>query len=430
MGAPSIPPPIINRTTLARVGGAVVRNPHHIGSVGDSRNADVYANSIKTLKGANSWFNQANALLGQRMIMTVHLAVSGQRSDQFLSDANIDALIASDIKYALIGGITNDVAYNFAAGEPFPSFYVPKLNRLIAAGIVPVLQTEPGSTAYAASATGRGRIQKHNAQVKAFALSKPYGQVLVLDFAPYILDPTSTGNIVFKAGYLPDGTHNAVPAASVAGRLFADLMRDKIPARPARRVMANELPAQGIQMLSNPGFSVGTAGTVGSGFSGQVPTGFNATCDANITCVSSIVAAADGRKGWKWVITANAGGRVRGVFDIPAGENPNDVFDAFVNVDVATGCTGLTSPILLSDVNRNPGGGAVSTPYGDLYADDQTDYGVMLGDRAESLSLHTPVTITNGTRGWWNYELRAKFKTAGAAEITWWDNAMDKRQTW
>jgi lysophospholipase L1-like esterase len=398
-----------------------IRHPNHFVVLGDSRMAGIYIDSgAKRQKYAGHFFNQANARLGQRMRISGHYAVSGQRSDEFLSAANIAAAKATDAKWALIFGIVNDIGFNISA-DPFVSYVRPACEELIAAGITPILITDPGSTSLSGNTTTRTAFQRYNALCQQYAAQdRAYGQVLCFDLASLVLDLTTT-SIAMKANYSADGTHFTINAAIPLGRAFANFIGPLIPALPVRKVFGGETNALGLQLYSNPGF-LSSGGTIGA-FSGSLPAGVtNAVVDSGVSCTASIVANADGTNDMQLAMTATQAGRARVVMDLPSGDNAGDLIDLKAQCEIVSGHANLASAFLYSQINRN----SASQDFADLYAD-----AVVQGSglsTAETLDYFVPTQVASGTRGYFTVRFVHYFAGAGTATVKWRHLAVDKRQ--
>lgn len=404
---------------------AAVRHQNHFAALGDSRMAQIFTDSPKLRTNGKHFWPQANARLGQRMKMVLNLAVSGQRSDQYMSQANIDAVIASDAKYCLIFGIVNDVGAGLPSGDPFINFIKPRVEQLIAAGITPILFTDPGATSFAGNAAARGYIQRYNAQLRNYMASRPNGQVFVFDLAGLVLDLTST-TIAFKPNYSGDGTHYRMPMAVPVGRAFAEFIRARIPQAATRKVNASEVGAQGIQIFANPGFMTATGGTAGTGITGTVPSGVSAVADTGITAVTSTAANADGTNDFIMAITATAAGRVRGVMNLSTSFwTTADVFDIYGQVEItANNGAGLSSALMLADAYD----GTNTITSASLWSANDETYGIMPADTTgETLDHWFYSTIVN-TLGFFSVTLNAYFEAAGTATLKWRHVAVDKRQ--
>src|ERR1700759_1033539 len=94
---------------------AAQRHPNHIFIMGDSRQSTQYNDTLQYQFTSTHFLNQANLRMGQRLPTVGTNAFAGQRSDQYLSSANIVQPIAADAKWVMIFGIVNDIANNTAS---------------------------------------------------------------------------------------------------------------------------------------------------------------------------------------------------------------------------------------------------------------------------------------------------------------------------
>jgi hypothetical protein len=408
---------------------AAQRHPNHIFQTGDSRQANGFTDVTTQYQfSCMHWFNQANARMGQRMKVVGNNAVSGQRSDQYLSQANINQAIASDAKFVMIFGIVNDITLS-ASSDPFINYVKPACEQFIAAGMTVILVTDPGSTGLNGSTAARAAFQRYNSLVKAYAArSRANGQVVCFDLAALILDLTTT-TIAFKSGYSTDGTHYLVNAAVPVGRAFAALMTPLVPALPIRKVFGGETPALGLQIFSNPGFLTLSGGTIG-GFTGTAPAGMtNGSVDAGVSCALTSATNADGTKDIILTMSSTGAGRCRMIMDISAGnDSPGDIFDVSAQCTIASGATNLVSAELWSEYNQSTNS-PNSVDYSCLTAATTTFGTAGPGDIAETLDLTMPVVIQPGTRGFWTVRFNHYFSGAGNATVNWRHLAVDKRQS-
>lgn len=404
------------------------RHPNHFIVFGDSRLADIYGDSFKYKKQAKSFFNQANARLGQRMRVVGHYAVSGQLQAQYLSAQNLSDGIKTDAKWALIFGITNDVAADNSV-DYFNTITKPACELLIAAGITPILITEAGSGAYAAVQNSRFAVHKYNTLIKQYAQrARAYGRVLCFDLASIVLDLTST-TIAMKSGYSGDITHYLVNAAVPAGIAFAQFIQSiGVPALPLRKVSAGETRTLGIQAFTNPGFITTTGGALGA-FTGTAPLGMtNGVLDAGVSCAVSSTTNADGSKDIILTASSTGAGRAQMAMDIAAGlDAPGDTWDVTCQATIASGAVNLQSAYLWAQYNQTTNV-PNSIDYGDMFSTHGSDgTGVLAASQAETLDYAFPVLIPPGTRGYWTVRYIIAFGGAGSATVNLRHLAVDKR---
>jgi hypothetical protein len=404
------------------------RHQNHIFIMGDSRMSTQYNDTLQYQLTSTHFLNQANLRMGQRLRTIGNNAFAGQRSDQYLSNANIVQAVASDAKWVMIFGIVNDIANN-TASEPFTNYIQPACEIFIAAGMNVILVTEPGQTGVAGSTAARTAFQRYNSLIKGYAArSRPYGQVYVFDLASIVLDLTTT-TIAFKSGYSSDGTHYLVNAAVVAGRAFAAMMTPLVPPVPTRKVFGGETATLGLQILANPGFLTTTGGSIGS-WTGTGPSGItSAPLDTGASGVMSTTTNADGTKDLVLQITTTQAGRARVFMDISAGhDSPGDTFDYYAECTITSGATNLVSAEFFVEYNQttnNPN----SIDFVSMVGATSGIGTQGLGDITETLNHWMYGVIPAGTRGYHSLHLDHYFSGAGSATINWRHIAVDKRQS-
>ncbi|KZX51476.1 hypothetical protein A3711_09045 [Erythrobacter sp. HI00D59] len=393
---------------LRNAAAPVARSANAFAILGDSRMASMYADGAKQYKTTWSFFNFANALLGQRMEVAGNYAVAGQRSDEYLSTANVDAALATNAGWFLIFGVVNDIAQ--LSYEPFTTTIKPTCERIIAAGGKVILCTEPGATNFngANGAAQRAAVERYNQQLRQFARNNP--GVLLFDLAAVTVSPTSTGPVAFPSGYSGDGVHYYTAACHAQGVAFADLMRPLVPAQSQLIASAMESFANGgVNYLPNPLFLTASGGTAGGGVTGTVPSGFTAQCDTGITATASVAASTVGNE-VVLQINATQAGQVR-LFADMSSDLPGDVFAGMAEIAIDAGHSNLATAWLRLESQR----AGVATPAFDLYSD--TSHGVLPAGAHTFTARTEELEIATGTRGYFNWNVRAQFVGAGSATI-------------
>lgn len=280
--------------------------------VGDSRLAQMHVDSPKRNKHSVHWFNHANALMGQRMRNVYNGAVSGWRSDQYIP-VGLDGAIASGAQWLVIWGVVNDISFGVTAAQAWNGWasgagpvgasdshigIKAAAQRALVAGMRVILLTDPGSTSMAGNATLTGECLRYNRYVREFA--EQTKGVLLFDVAREVWNPTST-NLTWKTGYSVEGsnvqTHLATLGGYNCGVAFASLMSPILPAfqqLPAARIETNA--NGGVDLTPNPLWLTTTGGTVGTGFTGTMPAGWEAirSGSGNPTATLTLQDAADG----------------------------------------------------------------------------------------------------------------------------------------
>jgi hypothetical protein len=402
-------------------------HPNHIAMMGDSRMSTLFNDSAQLQFTSVHFFNQANLRMGQRMKVVVNNATAGYRSDQYLTDANVAQVLASDALWVMIYGVVNDIGTGFNY-DPWNTYIKPVVEKLINAGRNVILVTDPGQTGVAGSTNARTAFQKYNNLIRQYAVSaRANARVVLFDLASIILDLTTT-TIAFKSGYSSDGTHYLVNAAVVAGRAFAALMAPLVPPLPIRKVYGGETATLGIQIFSNPGFLTASGGTKG-GFGGTAAAGItNGTVDAGVTGTLGTAANADGTNDVTAVISTTGAGRARVFMDISAGHDaPGNVFDYYIQATITAGATNLVAAEFFVEYNQT-----TNTPNSLDFVDmvgATSGIGTQgLGDITETLDFWMTGTIPAGTRGYHSIHLDHYFSGAGNATINWRHLAVDLRQ--
>lgn len=395
------------------------RNPYAFAILGNSRMANVYRDGPNQRRKTNiSWFNWANALLGQRMIISGLWAVSGQRTDEYLSATNIAAALATNAKYFVMGDIVNDVrafdnTYDYFSGPGNGGFVGVKgiCDQIIAAGGVPVLVTEMGSISDTSTAR-LSAINIYNQKVRQYAREKA-GSVILFDIARLTLDST-VAPTAFKSGYSYDGTHLDVPAAKVLGTAFANILSPLIPALEQGPQGQLEVFANGgVCGLTNPLFTTTTGGTGGTGITGSIPASWAIVHTAGYSTASSVAAGPVGNE-VTLAITASAAGTSRIQQAIASIENIGELWEGLVEVDIASGFSNLGGVWI--DLERSAD---VFVNAQDMYWDAAQPYANLPAGAITGLRLRTPAfPIQSGTRNYWVLRIWASFSAAGSATIT------------
>jgi hypothetical protein len=283
--------------------------------IGDSRTAlqNEGGNGTSSFQqNSYNYFNQANALFGQRFQVVNSLGVPGDRTDQYLA-AGLATCVASTAKYCAIFGVVNDFIQGYTAAQAWSggSGYnnSPGISgacaQLIAAGKTPILFTEPGQDGM--TATAILAISQFNQYARELAEK---GQIILVDAAAVFVDPVASTSSVLhlKTGYTSDGLHPSQLGAYYAGQAFGQAMLPFVPALPQFPYCAAEDAS--IQTLPNNLFTTTTGGTIsGAGtVTGAMPAGWSITVPAGASVTVSTVAPSpygDGND-LELVITASA----------------------------------------------------------------------------------------------------------------------------
>ena len=431
---PSLSETAIAEMIAANIAPLTKRNANRFVIFGDSRMAQYWSDSASAValpSGKSQQFRtnalhflaQANARLGQRMRLVKSYARSGFRTDEYLTDANIESAIATDARWAFMYGIVNDAGQGFPKGDVFDNFVKPAVERLITAGISVVLFTEPGAEGFSANAASRAGVYAYNQKLRQYAETRSSGGVYLFDLASLVLRQSVAGIDLIDA-MTTDGVHYTVNMGTIVGRALADFLRPLIPALPIRIASPGEA-STALQGFSNPGFmNQASAGAtpVATGFSGNVPVGTTGiSVPAGWTVAGSLVANALGSKDFKLVITASGAGTFYTSHDLAAWENPGDLIDISAQSEVAGGATGFMGTNLYAQFARSGRNLEMDSLY-QLPAGTPAPLAV-----SEIIDHRIAGECPTGTRSWFTLRLKAHFAAAGSATLLWRNVSVDKR---
>lgn len=384
----------------------IQRSDNAFAAFGDSRVATIYEDAAtnKRVKSTRSFFNFANALMGQRMRLVGHYAVSGNRSDEYLSTDKVDAALATNAGWFIIFGTVNDIAQLYLT--PFTDAIKPVCERIIGEGGKVILCTEPGAGNY--NSTQSAAVQLYNAQIRRYARER--AGVVLFDLAAVTVLPTATPPVSFPAGYSIDGIHYITPATLAQGQAFAALMSPLVPANDHLIASAMENTTNGaLQFLPNPLFLTTSGGTASSGGSGTIPASWVVGAETGITAASSVVATDYGNE-VVLTITASKAGVARLSCNMDALEAVGDELYGMARVRVDAGHSNLATVMPRLESSRTTTNSAF-----DLFGDLTTG---VLPAGAHDFTVETAgLTILSGTRNYLNFQLRAQFVDAGSAVV-------------
>jgi hypothetical protein len=392
-------------------------------SVGDSRLAQMFADSTTTQTAANArmFFNQANARLGHSMTSTYNGAVSGYRADQYLPF--LSTALATAANFVMIWGTLNDVtgnggsapqtadqswfgwtAGNGPSGASSTSIGIKAAcDQVLAAGKTLILIGEPGSTSTFGNSTYTGYIDQYNAYAQAYCASHP--RALYFD-APATLLSGGT----FPAGWT-DGTHTLTLGAYYLGKAFQTFITPYIKQLSLQMQSAGDLLGGAAQYLSNPFFLTTTGGTANTGVTGPVPAGLSVFID---TGGSVVVTTAANPLGYGndaiFTCTFSASGqRVTIRWDLNAGTPvAGDVHQDGVNVSVDAGSVNFAGVYLQELMQVN----STNTQAYDCFL-DQT-FGAGPTEAYSQFLMTRPITAPSGMTTW-NQVVRGYSTGAGSA---------------
>ncbi|MFG1343227.1 GDSL-type esterase/lipase family protein, partial [Xanthobacter autotrophicus] len=383
--------------------------------MGDSRLAQYKvdaAGSAKRRSGANfiAW---GQRLSGQRMTVEKLLAVSGQRSDQYMAEAKVAAALACGSYWLVIGGgILNDIA-QFGDNDYWNLNIRPVVERWTATGRQVILMTETGASSLTTT-TQRGAVFKYNRQIRAYARSMR--GVILFDAAAIVMNPANSATP--RTGYSTDGTHiDMVAGGYTLGVAFAALINQIVPPYNALPKCIGEVYANGgLQLFDNPVFLTTDSTAVGI-ITGTKPTGVTgATGPGGSSIVSSIAA---GPYGNDWTLAITAGGAGNVIVSLPPTSpsywGDGDTFYTTVEAAIASGHSNFQGVCLHQEANS----GTTTTNCDDGYV--AAGAGNLLAGAYTGLVLETdPFTIPAGAKssGWYFSQLQFFFTAAGSATVT------------
>lgn len=384
--------------------------------LGDSRLAQMYADTPRLVRNSFNPLAQALALSGQRMRIGASFAVSGLRSDQYLAAANVSAALASNSYWLMVYGVVNDIGQNGNATDYWSVNIKPVVQAWIGTGREVILMTETGQNAFSGSSANMGAVIKYNRQIRDFCKTTPGARLF--DIAALVMQPGTA--MTFNANASGDGTHvNLIAGANIAGQALANLFSsiaspcDGLP-YSVDQVVANG----GVQWHPNPLWlttSGGSTGFTGGTVTGTVPAGITAFGGvAGSSVAVSTAARADGYGNDLVLnITAAGAGVVKAQMDLSAvaTENPGDVFYVNAALSVAAGASNFQWAGMHLQSNR-----AGTTTF---VEDGFTASGNgSLPSGAYSWTSETErLTIASGTRGWLTAYIMCYFSAAGSATV-------------
>lgn len=124
-----------------------------------------------------------------------------------------------------------------------------------------------------------------------------YQNVILIDAHSVLVDPSSAAG-AYKTGYSVDGTHPTKIARMVLAKHIKTVLQPVLPVAQKRIISLADTygtVSSSSQLNDNPAF-LGTAGTLGSGVTGQVADGYTLNKSASATVAGSIEIAADGTR--------------------------------------------------------------------------------------------------------------------------------------
>lgn len=386
--------------------------------LGDSRIASqfndasstAYPTSLAHMKTNTFFFNWANAFLGQRMKTVYNGAVSGYRSDQYLTTARINDAIASGAKWLMIWGVVNDISQAGTTGDTAITIWTRIKNAAqsaLNAGMHVVLLTEPGANSYGGVTSSKAMTNQFNQYLREFADVTP--GVFCFDLANLIVDPTQV-NITLRSTYSSDGTHPNSFGAYYLGQAFANYITNFIPAINSQLFTASDISVNGnIQQIANPLFLTTTGGTSGAGITGSTPASFVSSVTGGASATISTAADSSGYGNAITIVGAfsASGDSVLLKQDTTLANYtiPGDIVDSGVQIVINAGAVNLSQAALTTNF------GGTANPASDLFGT-----ATVLPNVAMDLTLRgVPFTLPTGT-SWATWQV--KFVGSGAGSFT------------
>ncbi len=353
------------------------RLPHIVAAIGDSRTAAIYLDGAKRNYQSFSQLNWANALLGQRLVIGDHWAVSGQRTDQMLP--RIDAAIASGAGLLYIQGGVNDIGQGYpsvtTSGVTAAANIISMAEKGRKAGMVVVIEAEPGSASWTTAAVWT-QGNELNRKLAEYAEVTP--GVHLHDARPAVMQVGGsdiTGG--YKTGYDFDATHINGRGAMYWGESLAALLATLVPARPLPLIKNRAEGALGNgrrQLASNPLFTNGSGGNLLGGVTGTLPANWDGNQTvAGMNTIFSVAASTDGLGNTVSVATnfTASGDTARISQDIGnANWQAGDMLQGFADVEITGNPTSLASLYLQLGFTYDAG----SVSFLDMYSNTGPTY--------------------------------------------------------
>lgn len=335
--------------------------------LGDSRPAQMYADVGQLIFQGRHYLVQANSLNGNRLRIVYNGAVSGQRSDQYLSQ--LPQAIASNAKHVHIHGVINDIDAGRTIDQIWPA--IRDAARLIAAGgQYCTLVSETGISTF--TSTQQGYVHQYNQRCRQLAEST--SGILFFDISSSLMDPAQS-TLNFKAGFSNDPPHPNATGGFASGQAWNDQFGHLFAALQQRVATGSEVGAKGgVQLFTNPTFIQATGATFGGA---NPPTGAGpATWFCDSPNEADVTSSVEGQE-WVLEIEASAACTVPIYFYlVPTGDGANypkpavgDRFQLGAEIAVEAGSANYVGPqcrmLLQLPVDRNFQIADCFTPAGD-----------------------------------------------------------------
>lgn len=300
------------------------RNDAAFAFVGDSRLAQMFSDpTSRRTKNSRMWWNVANTLLRQRMVIEYNGAVSGLRSDEYIGA--MSGALATGAGWVVIWGVVNDISYGVTAAQSWFGWSSgagpagasdthvgirAAALKALNAGRRVILPTDPGSTSFAGDVAKTAEIVKYNRFVREFAAAYP--GVVLFDVASLVWNRTAT-TLTWKSGYSAEAsnaqTHLGQLGGYRVGTAFAQLISPLVPAVDRISHSAIEVASVGdVVVTPNPLFLTTTGGSVNGTVTGNPPLAWNLTTNGPGTSATITVQASANGNGNEVVIACTFGG--------------------------------------------------------------------------------------------------------------------------
>ena len=364
---------VLDDASKAAVYLSTPANAFGFSMIGDSRTSDVYTGS-----GTNSrnWFNWASAYYKQTPILVGRYGVSGNRTDQYLTNGNFESALNDGAQWLIFGfPAVNDIAqanagytdtFGRAVNLTNVAAYasdniITYAKRAVAGGKRVIVLTEPGATTL--NATQVAAVHEFNRLLKSRITEVPGG--ILYDPCPILWNPTASATFIgFKTNYTGDGTHNQQQGGRAVGIDFAmnvlPAILPKIDSAPAN--LSDSIANGTNQLYRNPLFGTLTGGTNGGNFSltsGNIPANMTISGTAAGLLSLAITSAANANGFGNDVTFAfTSTGVVSGRIDLDlnnADWNLTDYLEGRIEVDVAAGGSGVAGVYAEMFISTNLG---------------------------------------------------------------------------
>jgi lysophospholipase L1-like esterase len=354
------------------------RHPNTVVALGDSRVAQIHADGIFKNKSGYNHFSVGNALAGNRAILVRNLGVSGDRTDQVLT--RLKPAIDSGAYVLYIMGGLNDIAqaYPTATTSGITAFNNIRImiDAAVDNGMLPLVVLEPGANNLSPAMCVQLYILQQ--MLREYAETCPH--MVLFDLPAALYNPAAASSTTLALLGTIDGVHEGALGGYLGGKAFAQVLTAIMPPRPHGFRSAVENPTTSlVNLLANPMFTGGTAGTVGAGFTGQIASSWVGSRSGGGTAVASVALSSDNSGLWEQVLQctfAAAGDEVNVHQDIPTTLwNNGDVLQAHAEVVVDAGSVNMCGAYLYLQANGTIGGNGVATTAMDGYVNG-TQHGV------------------------------------------------------